>query len=105
MSSGTSTDIAGFGSGLVLPCNRLLLLHFVGLIRGSKEPFHLSKETGFRKNRGAQRRGRGHAVEAAAVRDPEARGQAASLRSAAGIRRRLQILGGRARPLARSARQ
>ncbi len=66
---------------------------------------HLPEEARFRKDRGALRRRQGRAVEAAAVRDPEARRDPAALRSPAGIRRRLQVLGGDARPLARSARQ
>src|ERR1700722_5452855 len=88
---------------LVAVPQHVFLHYFSGLIRDSKKPRHLSKETGFRKDRGAQRRGQGHGFEAAAVCDPEARGQAAALRSATRIRRRVQILGGGARPFARSA--
>ena len=47
----------------------------------------------------------GKAVQPAAVRHPEARRHPPALRSQAGVRRRLQVLGGDARPLARSARQ
>ena len=45
------------------------------------------------------------AFEAAALRDPEARGAPAALRPAPGARRRLQVLGRHARPVADSAGQ
>src|SRR3989442_1245150 len=73
------------------------------LNRVSEKSVHLSKEAGFRKDRRTQRRCTGCAFEASAVRDPEARCEPAALRFAAGIRRRLQILGSDEGPLARSA--
>ena len=66
---------------------------------------HLPTETRFREDTGAVGQDRGGAIEAAALRDPEARCDAAALRSAARVRRRVQVLGGDQGTLARSARQ
>src|SRR4051812_49296157 len=60
--------------------------------RVSEKPVYLSKEAGLREDRRTQRRGTGCALEAPALRDPEARCEPAALRSAARRRRRLQVL-------------
>ena len=66
------------------------------------ETRELPRQARLREDRRAQRRDRSDAVTAAALRDPEARRPAAALRSAPRTGRRLQVLGGDARPIARS---
>src|ERR1700737_3472098 len=103
--SGTSTATGCFGSGRLSAHDRLWLIRVVWdfIYRVLEKPLHLSKKAGFRNDRGAERRRGSGAFETPAVCDPEARCDPAALRSAAGVRRRLQVLGGRARSLARSA--
>src|SRR5258708_22463618 len=73
--------------------------------RAATKPVHLPQEARFRKDRRALRRGQGYAFKASPLRDPEARRNPAALRSQAGVRWRLQVLGGDAWSVARSARQ
>ena len=90
----------------VLPCWRVIgcgLFSLRGIDRVFEKPLHLPEEAGFRKDRGAERRCADQAVKTAPFRDPEACRDPPALRSAARVRRRLQILGSRQGSLARSA--
>src|SRR5205823_14607437 len=73
--------------------------------RGEQKAFRLSIQARFQQDRRAERRGKGRAVETAALRHPEARSAGTSLRSSARARWRVQVLGRDPRPLARSSRQ
>ena len=70
-------------------------------LRGYPQAFHLPPQARFHQDCRAERHAAGEALEAAALRDPEACRAPAALRPAPGARRRLQILGRDARPFAR----
>src|SRR6185437_11711417 len=76
-----------------------------GSTRVLEKSVHLPEEARFRQDRRTKWRGQGGAIPAAALRDSETRRDPAALRPSAGVRRRVQVMGGDARPLARSARQ
>ena len=81
----------------MVPGRRVLAPAFSECVRGRPKTIDLPEKARFREDRGAVRRGEGRAVEAAALRHPEACRDAAALRPPAGARRRLQVLGGDAR--------
>ena len=74
-----------------------------GNAHGRKEARPLPRDAGLQPDEGAEWRAEGHPVPAPPLRDPEARGDPAPLRPAAGTGRGVQILGGDKGTLPRSA--
>jgi trehalose 6-phosphate synthase len=74
-----------------------------GAVHGRHEARTIPRDAGLHEDDGTEWRAEGVPVPAPAVRDPEARGDPAALRSASGAGRGLQVLGGDKGPFPRSA--